>query len=517
MENNLLVLATVFLPFVGAAVALFVNRDMPKRYTSLMFSFGAWLASLLLLIQVLDDSTQLYRLGDWEPPYGIVLVADPLSALFGFMSSSVMLMGILYAVQCNDKCVKYPAFMSLFLGMETGLLGVMYTGDIFTMFVFIELTVISSVSLVAISDDKLGLEAGVKYILISSLGTIFLLLGIASIYVTFGTVNFADLARQLQAAEGEEPLLTRAAAIMMMCAFLLKSGTFPFHWWQPDFHTTAPTPVHAMLSSVVVKIGVYGLLRMTNLLFIEQRELLQNWMIILGIISIFFGSLSAMRTYNGKRILAYSTFAQVGFVLLGIGIGTPLALVAAIVYAFNHALIKSSLLMLMGVVASRNVEHTATLTKMAGTGTKMHWSISLLFILGGMALAGMPPMNGFISKFLLVQSGLEAEEWIPIGLAVGGGLLTLIYMMKTWQYIFQQKPTEVSATVDVSHGDGYLAPAILISASLLLGVFATPLYDAAVDIVDAMADPEGSYINVVAPDDWNNTVTQSEDSSIFGG
>ena len=300
---------------------------------------------------------------------------------------------------------------------------------------------------------------------------------------------------------------------MLMCAFLLKSSIFPFHWWQPDFHTTAPTPVSAMLSSVVVKLGVYGLIRMTTLLFIEEREILQNWMIILGVAGIFFGSLSALRTYNGKRVLAYSTFGQLGFILIGIGFGTPLALVAAIVYAFNHAFIKSSLLMLMGVVASRNKAHSAALVDVAGTGQKMHWSISLLFMLGALSLAGVPPMNGFISKFILVRSGLEAEEWLPIGLAIGGGLLTMIYMMKTWQHIFQQKPTETSSKVVVEYGDGYLAPALLVGVCLALGVFATPLYNIAEDTVEVLQDPQTHYIDVVAPDDWNNVVVDG----IFGG
>ena len=133
-------------------------------------------------------------MGDWMPPYGIVFVSDMLSGLFGFMVASVMLAGVLYTVQSKDKCIHRPAFMSLFLTMETGLLGAMYTGDIFTLFVFIEITVISSVAMVAISDDRLGLEAAIKYVFISSLGTVFLLLGIAAVYVTFGTVNFADLA-----------------------------------------------------------------------------------------------------------------------------------------------------------------------------------------------------------------------------------------------------------------------------------------------------------------------------------
>lgn len=502
MENNIFIIATIFTPYAGAALALALPKDLQKRYMALAASLLAWIFSIVVLLAVHEDGTQLYRLGGWAPPFGIVLVADHLGALFGFMSATVMLAGILYAVQCKDDSITSPSFMALFLTMETGLLGAMFTGDIFTLFIFIEITVVSSVANVAIGDNRLALEAAMKYLFISSLGTLFLLLGIAAVYITFGTVNFADLARQLQASEGSEPLLTRAATVMLMLAFLLKSSVFPFHWWQPDFHTTAPTPISAVLSSVIVKIGVYGIIRMTTLLFISEQELIYRWLVIFGITVIFFGGLSALRTYNGKRVLAYSTFGQMGFILLGIGWGTPLALVAALVYTFNHALIKSSLLMLMGAIASRNDEHSADLVKVAGTGHKMHWTLGVLFFLGGMALAGLPPMNGFISKFLLLRSGIEAEEWLASVLAIGGGLLTLIYMMKTWQLIFQQKPTEMSAHVHVGGSDGYLAPALLIMGSLVLGVFATPLYRYAEDTVDALANPHENYIEVVAPEGW---------------
>lgn len=227
---------------------------------------------------------------------------------------------------------------------------------------------------------------------------------------------------------------------MLMCAFLLKSAVFPFHFWQPDFHTTAPTPVHAVLSSVVVKVGILGLIRLTNLLFTAEAPLIRALLLVLGLIGIFFGSLAALRTYDAKRMLAYSTFGQIGFILLGIGWGTPAALVGAVVYAFNHALIKSSLLMLTGAIASRMPNKSAKLSELGGAG-KTLVMINLLYLLGGLSLAGVPPMNGFISKLALIQGGIEAKSWIPLGLAVGAGLITLLYMLRTWQLIFQEPPS----------------------------------------------------------------------------
>ncbi len=495
MENNLFIIGTIFLPLAGAFLSLVVDDNRQQRWIGALASFAAWVCSILLLADVLDMGPQTYRLGNWTPPYGIVLVADTLSIFFVVMSSTVMFSGLLYAVNCNDKCVSHPAFTALFLGMEAGLLGAFLTGDIFTLFVFMELMVLSSVSLVAISDNKLGLEAAIKYIFISSMGTLFLLLGIAAIYATFGTLNMAQLAQEL--GQGERPLLAQASAIMLLCAFLLKSAVFPFHFWQPDFHTTAPTPVHSVLSSVVVKIGVYGIIRMITLLFVDEADIIRDWLLILGLISIFFGSLGALRTYDGKRMLAYSTFGQIGFILLGIGWGTPLALLGALVYAFNHAFIKSSLLMLMGVVSSRTKTKTARFADIGGFGKHVPWVIGLLYFLGGMALAGLPPMNGFISKLALVRGGIDAEDWVVVGLAVAAGAITLVYMTKTWQLIFQQVPGDTTAEPKPDGaGDGYIAPALLISICLFLGVYASPLYDFANQTVEEINNPQ-IYIDAV--------------------
>ncbi|MEO0561734.1 MAG: proton-conducting transporter membrane subunit, partial [Chloroflexota bacterium] len=380
---------------------------------------------------------------------------------------------------------------------EAGLLGSFMTGDIFTMFVFMELMVLSSVSLVALSDNKLGLEAAIKYIFISSMGTLFLLLGIASIYATLGTLNMADIAAQL--STDERPILATASATMLLCAFLLKSAVFPFHYWQPDFHTTAPTPVHAVLSSVVVKIGIYGIIRLLTLLFVAEGETIRFWLLLLGIVSIYFGGLGAFSTYDGKRMLAYSTFGQIGFILMGIGWGTPLALAAALVYAFNHAFIKASLLMLFGVVSSKTKEKTATLEKVVGVGKSLPGIVGVLYLLGGMALAGLPPMNGFISKLALVRGGIDANSWWLVGLTVGGGIITLMYMMRTWTLVFQRKPNDATVPLKPKgKSDFALAPGILIGLSLVFGIWAQPLFDTANEVVSQISDSQ-VYIEAVSP------------------
>ncbi len=490
--TNPLLLGTIFVPLLCAAFGLLIGRFRTLQHL-LIFGGGvvAWVCSVLLLVANFESGVQIYRMGGWEPPFGIVLVADKLSSVFAVMATTVVAAGLLYALGCKDKCVTYPAFMPLFLCMGVGLNGALYTGDIFTLFVFIELMVISSVSLVAISDNRLGLEAAIKYLFISAMGTLFLLIAIGSIYATFGTLTIADIAQKL--ATGERPLLAEAAAVMLMCAFLLKSAVFPFHFWQPDFHTTAPTPVHSVLSSVVVKVGIYGLMRMITVMFTQEAAIIENLLVILGVIGIFFGSLGALRTYDAKRMLAYSTFGQIGFILVAIGWGTPTALVGALVYAVNHSFIKSALLMLTGVVSSRTYGKTATKREIGGVGKGMVLT-SILYLLGGMALAGIPPMNGFISKVALVQGGIDAQGWLALGLAIAAGLITLQYMIGTWSLLFQQAPDEGVKAKPT--GDAQYAPALLIGLCVLFGIYAAPLIEVATRTVTDLGDPS-LYIRAV--------------------
>ena len=486
IPNNPLVLVPIFAPLLGAALCVLAARWLRVQHAiGITATALAWAASLVILLLNWSDGIQIYRVGGYAPPYGIVLAPDMLSAIFELMATTVVACGAIYILGCRDRCVTFPTFMPLFLCMAAGLNGAFYTGDIFTLFVFQELMIMSSVVLVAISDNKLGVEAAIKYLLISAMGSLFLLMGIAAIYATFGTLTLADIARMLQS--GERPLLAQVAAVVLMCAFLLKSAVFPFHFWQPDFHTAAPTPVHAVLSSVVVKVGVYGLFRLTMLLFIAEAPLVRGLLLALGIVGIFFGGLAALRTYDAKRMLAYSTFGQIGFILLGIGWGTPLALVGAIVYAFNHSFIKSSLLMITGAVASRMPNHSAKLTDISGAGRHLG-ALSALYLLGGLALAGIPPLNGFISKLTIVQGGIQAEGWLILGLGVAAGLITLLYMTRTWQHVFQRSPDATLKLLPV--GDSILAPMILIGLCVLLGLYAAPLVDAATIEVARLSDPQ---------------------------
>jgi multicomponent Na+:H+ antiporter subunit D len=471
-----------------------------QRWVAVFLAAIALGVVLTLVLQTFAaDAPLTYRLGGWQPPYGIVLVMDGLSALFTLMLSLVSFAVLLYTAQCRDDTMNRDLYIPLALFNLVGLNGVFITGDIFTFFVFMEVTVMSSVVLVASADtnkspNKGGIEAAIKYLLISAMGTLFLLVGIGLVYAAFGTLNMADIG--LQSSEGTAPALAGVGAAVLLCAMLLKSAVAPFHYWQPDFHTAAPTPMSALLSSVVVKIGIYGIFRLVTLMFPEFREEFGAPLVILGVIGVIFGGLNALQTHNLKRLLAYSTLGQIGFILVALGWGGVAGLTAAIVFSFNHALIKSAMLMLAGLIASRTKEKTADLIRHVGLGRGMPL-ISLLFFVGALALAGIPPLNGFIGKLAVVQAGVGAQGWLGLGLTIGGGILTLMYGMKTWQRIFQSEHDHNTAPLKpFNQGDSPLAPALLIGLCVVLGLAAAPLVNAALVAATRLMQPS-LYISAV--------------------
>lgn len=493
MLNDYLAILPVLIPLSGLPVAILLRRRQRLQAGwALGTLLTALVASLFLLYEVNQTGRPVvFQSGNWPAPFGITIVGDWLAAVFVVMTLLVMVTGALYAMGSKDAVARYPTFYPLFLTLTTGLVGTMLTGDLFNMYVFAELLVISGTVLTAASDDRFGTEAAYKYFYISLMASFFMLLAIGSLYVSYGTLNMADLAASVS-ADSQKPLLWPAIAFLT-ATFMVKSAVFPFHFWQPDFHTAAPTPVSAMLSSVVVKLGIYGFLRMTTLLFVEQAEVIRGILLVLGIIGVIFGGLSAIGTHNVKRMLAYSTLAQVGFILVAIGWGTPLALATAIVFAFNHSLVKAAMLMLAGYVASRAAIKSAAFDVVTGVGKAVPVA-GILFFIGSLGLAGIPPTNGFISKMMLFSSGIGASNFGALLLIGIPSILTMIYTIRAFQRIWWQQPAEGTKAKPV--GDRLIAPFVLMALVLVLGIWAQPLVDVATKTSGWLGDP-AAYIQAV--------------------
>ncbi|MBU4460280.1 MAG: hypothetical protein KJ579_06915 [Verrucomicrobia bacterium] len=470
--------ATAILPFllplagVGAALLLARRRRL-QAAVSLALLLGGLLAGAVLLSEVwMTGRPVVFQMGGWPAPFGIAFTGDLLSATFVVLAGAVFAAGGLYAWGSRDPAVRdEPAFFPLFLALAAGLSGAFLAGDLFHLFVCTELIVISGAALTASARDAGGPEAAFKYFYISLIAGLSLLIACGVFYAAYGTLNLADLARRIAAQPGH-PLAATGAVFLLVYA-LCKCAGVPFHFWQPDFHAAAPTPVSAMLSSVIVKLGVYVLIRGGALFLPLMDGPFRPVLLAVGIAGVAVGSLGAIGTHHAKRMLAYSTLAQVGLMLVAIAWGSPAALAAAIVLAVNHALIKSALLMIAGAMASRAPGHSAAFDALRGLGAALP-AAGALFLLGGLALAGVPPMNGFIGKWMLFRSGAGEERFLVLALLAAAGGVSLIYTVRAYQLVWWT-PRAAGPAAKPPAGDSLAAPALLIAMCVALGVFAEPL------------------------------------------
>lgn len=492
-----LILFPILIPMAFGVLGLVLYRRQKVQAWIALSGMGLSLISSLALFARIraQDLPLAFQAGGWPAPFGISFVADMLAGLFVVMSQLVLFAGVIHSMGSQERCVRYPAFFPFFLFLATGLTGCLLTGDIFNLFVFIELLAISSTVLTAVSDNRLGPEAAFKYFYMSQLAAFFMLLAVGGIYVSCGTLNMAHLAQLVPLAAGKTLLPLSVA--FLTATFMIKGAAFPFHFWQPDFYTAAPTPVAAMLSSVVGKLGIYGFLRMSQLIFTPWAGQLQLLLVCIGIIGVAFGGISALGTRNAKRMLAYSTMAQMGLILTCIGWGTPLSLTAAIVFAFNHSLIKSAMLMLTGYLASLTRTQSAGFDHLMGTG-KGRVLAGILFFTGALSLAGIPPTNGFISKMLVFSSGIAAGHIYGLLLIGLSSVFTLVYTMRAFMTIFWQPRADNPdhGTPEPGSPDRLAAPVLLICLVAVLGMAAAPLVDAA-QLTAAWLGEPSLYITAV--------------------
>jgi len=489
-----LVVLPILLPLIGAAVALLLRKWRGLQLGIGFAALGGALAAAVTLLAA--GKPAVYQMGAWAAPMGITIVADALSLMFVVMSLFVLIFGLAYAAGAKDKCLRFPGFVPLFLALSTALCGGMLTGDVFNFFVFVELLVISAAVLTAMSDDKSGVEAAWKYFYISTFAGLLLLAASACLYAAYGTLNMADLARLI--AGGPSHPLLRPAAAMLLCALLIKAAAVPFHFWQPDFHTVAPTPVSAMLSAIVVKLGVYGVIRLDSLLFLPIADLAQPALMATGFAGILFGGFAAAGTHNLKRVLAYSTLAQVGVIFVALGLGSAAGLTAALVFSVNHALVKSAMLMLAGAVASRAPVKSAGFDAVTGAGRATRLG-GYLFILGAMALVGMPPMNGFVSKYMVLTAAAGAPKHAAL-LVVAvclASAITLLYTFRAFSRVWWERLPE--GKVAKKKGDSILAPLGLLAVALAMGIFPGPLVRLATTTTAYVSDPSQYIAAVLGP------------------
>ncbi|MCH2654090.1 MAG: monovalent cation/H+ antiporter subunit D family protein [Gemmatimonadetes bacterium] len=422
----------VVVPLVAAPIAALLNRPRLSWAVAVAATLWALYAALELLSQTMAAGAIHYELGGWPAPYGIEYVVDPVNA---WVVVIVALIGALVApyarvsVEREITEDRIPLFYAAFILCLTGLLGIAVTGDVFNVFVFLEISSLSAYALIALGSDRRALTASFQYLIMGSVGATFIVIGIGLMYVMTGTLNMADLADRLPEVSGTRTI--PVAFTFLTVGITLKLALFPLHLWLPNAYTYAPSAVTAFIASTATKVGVYLLLRffftIFGVTFSFDVMQLDRILMPLALIAIVTMSLVAIYQENVKRLLAYSSVAQIGYMVLGISFASVLGLTAGILHLFNHALMKGALFMSMGCVMYR--VGSVRLERMNGLGRAMPWTMAA-FVVGGLSLIGVPLTVGFISKWYLVQAALEQGMWPVAGVVLLGSLLALMYVWK---------------------------------------------------------------------------------------
>ena len=445
----------VVIPLLAATLCAIARRGRIAWGIALATSWTMFWIAIQLLGRVQAEGPISYALGGWAAPVGIEYRIDLVSAFVLVIVTAIGAVVTPYALKSVEReidATQIPLFYAAFLLCLTGLLGIAVTGDVFNVFVFLEISSLSAYTLIALGQDRRALTAAFQYLIMGSIGATFIVIGIGMMYVMTGTLNMADLS-VLLADLGPNRTIAVAFGFLTV-GISLKLALFPLHLWLPNAYTYAPSAVTAFIASTATKVAVYMLLRffftVFGVVFSFNVMRLNIVLLVLALVAIFSMSLVAIFQTNVKRMLAYSSVAQIGYMILGISLASVTGLTAGILHLFNHAMIKGSLFMAMGCVMYRvgSVEIEA----MRGLGKKMPWTMAA-FVAGGFSLIGLPFTVGFISKWYLILGAVERDVWPVAGLVLITSLMAVVYIWRVVEAAyFQEAPGDGASGVGAIEG-----------------------------------------------------------------
>ncbi len=490
MENWLPLFVAVPLgfAFINLLLSKWINRISPYL-TLAVILFLVWSALRLLGVSAFG-----YPVGGWNPPLGISLIWDPLSRLLILIVSVISLAVTLFAVPYMRQYTAENKFYSLYLLMIAGMNGVILTGDFFNLFVFLEIASIASYALVAFGVEAEELEASFKYLILGGVSSLIILFAIALLYSLTGTLNMADMKLVLQDGAPPAPLFFVFALFLM--GFGLKSAMVPFHAWLPDAHPSAPAPISAMLSGLIIKaLGIYAIARIFFIV-LGLVPVVQTMLMTLGGLSMVVGVFLAVGQWDFKRLLAYHSISQMGYVMVGIGLATPLGILGGLFHLLNHAVFKSLLFLCSG--AFEYAAGTRQLKQLGGLLRRMPWTGTSCSI-AALSISGVPPFNGFWSKLIIIVALFQAEYYFLAAVTVFVSFMTLISFIKVQKYsLFGLLPGRLKniREVPVFMITGMAILALLcMGLGLLYPFYGSRLIEAAGNL---MANP-GQYLQYALP------------------
>lgn len=464
----------VVVPLLAAPLCVLLRQRHATWAVATAASWSALAIAVLIAQQVVEAGPISYAIGSWAAPWGIEYRIDALNAfllvIVSFLAAVVMPYARLSVAAEIDQERVY-LFYSAYLLCLTGLLGIVATGDAFNLFVFLEISSLSSYALVSLGRDRRALRAAYQYLILGTIGATFILVGVGLAYMVTGTLNMADLAQRL-AALGDNRTV-RVALAFLTVGIGLKLALFPLHLWLPNAYTYAPSVVSAFIAATATKVSVYMLLRVLftvfGTAFAFEAMQLDIALLPLAVLAMFVGSIVAIFQQNMKRMLAYSSIAQIGYIILGIAIGNVDGLTAAIVHLLNHAVIKGGLFLALGCIFYRI--GSVQLTDLRGLARQMPFTAAAI-VSSGLGLIGIPLTGGFISKWYLVLAALQLGWWPVAALVLVSSLLAIVYVWRLVEALYLQTAPEGRKVAEAPLS--MLVPVwILAGANIWLGVDTT--------------------------------------------
>ncbi|MEZ4598239.1 MAG: Na+/H+ antiporter subunit D [Syntrophotaleaceae bacterium] len=495
-----LITLPLLIPFCTSVLCLICLKSVRlQQLLSILGSAAQLYAALTLLGAVRSQGYLVLQAGNWPAPFGISLVADMLSALMIAIAAIINAGATCYALVDIDRDRQRHGFHIFQHMLLMGVAGCFLAGDLFNLYVWYEVMLMASFILLCLGGEKGQLQGGIKYVVLNLVASAFFLTALGILYGMIGTLNMADIALRLQNLGN--PGISSILAMLFLVAFGIKAALFPFFAWLPDSYNAPPVAVTALFSGLQTKVGVYSLIRVFTLLFVQDISFTHELILLLAGLTMVTGVFGAVSKNNIRHILSFHIISQIGYMIMGLALFAPLALAGGIFFTIHNILAKTNLFLVGGV--ARRLRGTEELAGLGGLARTAPW-LGILFLISALSLAGLPPLSGFWAKLFLIWSSFQEGRFLIGATALFVGILTLLSMSKIWTKAFWGK-------VPIDHSEGrppqkkldfpeaallYIPIITLALLTLGIGFWPKPLFELAGQAASQLLDP-GQYIQAV--------------------
>jgi len=447
--------------------------------------------SVILAIQVNRNGIMVLHTGGWEAPVGITLVVDGFSSIMLVLTSIIAVSISIYSIDAVDRQRQSFFYFPMVHGLLMGVNGAFITGDIFNLYVWFEVMLMSSFVLITLGSEKKQLTGAVKYVTLNLVSSMFFLAGIGLLYGKTGTLNMADLALRFSGSESN--ILINTSAVLFFVAFSIKAAVFPFFFWLPASYHTPPIAVTALFAGLLTKVGVYSMIRFYTLFFVQNQLFWHPLFLWIGGFTMVVGVLTAASQYDIRKILSFHIISQIGYMVMGLGIYTVAGIAGAIFYMAHNIVAKTNTFLVAGLI--NRVTGCYDLKSIGGL-YKVRPLLAVLFIIPAFGLAGIPPLSGFFGKLILISAGFSAGEYVISFIALAVGLFTLFSMVKIWNEAFWKPVSGEGNKTDRLPASMIIPVVMLGMLTLLMGLAVKPMLEIAENAAASLLDP-ASYIRAV--------------------